>query len=302
LSDFPRREISEIIEIASRETDVVSVFVEGKFDKGLLEKYLKCKGLDQIISVYAIDTIDVPNELVASAGLNLKSNKSRVVTLSIEVSGSEADVSSRAICVVDADCDRELGSLRKLAALRYTDFTCMEMYGLDRHVLADICKFSWNLSDTNIAEVTQLMDAVLPTLFALRCCNEELGLSGNMPAITSGFGKKKGNRQPDFMPEKYVDLFIQQNRLIPRRQEILELFTTRFGKLSADIRNKAHGHDTVKLFYLYLNREKVLNLTDEEIEKVGNRIFLSGIDFNQLDAFELFRNIFVPVPITVAQA
>ncbi len=293
MSNFPRREISEILEIANREPDVVSVFVEGKFDKDLLEKYLRVKGLDQIVSVYTIDTIDVPNQLLSENRLTIKSNKSRVVGLSIEVSKSSADTAMRTPCIVDADCDRELGELRNEAALRYTDFTCMEMYGFDSAILTEICKFSLNINDAKIVELVRLMDEVLPTLFAVRCCNEELGLSGVMPAIASGFGKKKGGAAPTFSSEKYLNLFISQNKFSEDKQRILELFASKSQSLSSDIRNKAHGHDAVRLFYLYLGREKILSLSDDEIEKVGNRILLSGIDFSKLDLYPLFGGLLV---------
>lgn len=297
---FPRREISEIIEIASREAGIVSLFVEGNFDRDIFEKYVREKGLDQFFSVYPIDTIDVPDQILAELGFGLSSNKARVMALASAVSRASQDVISRVFCVVDADCDRVLGKLENIPALRYTDFTCMEMYAFSENILSDICEFSFNLEKKEILAICELMDAVLPTMFALRCCNEELDLNATMPMITSGFEKKRNNRNPEFVQDKYVRLFVEQNKIIPRMKEVLDLFKLRFDKLDKDIRHKSHGHDAIKILFHYLNQRGIASLKSDQIDLIGNRILIGGMSINRLDNFKLFENLKIMAKLSMS--
>lgn len=290
MTNFPRREIAEIVEIAKREPSVRSVFVEGSFDKDTIERYLFSKRLDAFTSVYSIDTIYVPDELVAKLGMNPHSNKSRVVALANEVSAACGPHASGIFCIVDADCDRELGNVREIDALCYTDFTCMEMYGFGTPELCDVFKYHFGLSFNDVREFEELMHEILPTLFALRCCNEDLNLNSTMPAISSGF-EKRGNKKLKFDSEKYVRLFIEQGGFQKRRSEIETKFKERSDGLSGEIRNKAHGHDAVRLFYIFASRVAALTLREADIDSIGNRLLLGGLDFARLDGYGLFSKL-----------
>lgn len=292
MSPFPRREIEEIIEIVVREPKLQSVFVEGKFDKDVLEKYLRTVGLDKVANVYSIDSICVPDELIKAYGLNSKSNKARVIALANQISKACSPTDApRALCVADADCDRELGAMLSVTALSYTDHTCMEMYGFDIAALTETFKFSLGLLENDVRVFLDFMNEVLPTLFALRCCNEQLHLNATMPDLRSGFGKKKARKGTKFDAPKYVDLFIMQNGLNSRRAEIKALYSSRMSNLGKDIRDKAHGHDAVRLFYLYTQRTNTLNISDAEIDDVGNRLFLSALNFETLEKSNLFSKV-----------
>ena len=292
MSNFPRREISEVIEIANREPSIQSIFVEGKLDKDFFEKYIEAKGLSHITNIYCIDTIEIPDSILTEKKLNFGSNKSRTIALANEVSEKCGSFATNALCIVDADCDRELGKLHDLPALCYTDFTCLEMYGLDEAILSSLFKFSLGVDQANVLEFRKLMEDILPTLFSLRCCNDELSLNSSIPEISSGFERKKGNKFPSFSSEKFLSVFIQNNKLNLIKQEITEKFTNRLKNLCIDIRDKSHGHDAIKLLFIYLNRIGILHLNSEEIEKIGNRIILGSINLNELDVHKMFSEIF----------
>jgi len=191
MSIIPRREIEEILEIMIREPSLRSVFVEGKFDKDLLERHFEINDIATSTSVYCIDTVEIPNDLVSSLKLPLESNKYRVIALANQISLSEEKSPGRAVCIVDADCDRVLENISSYPTLLYTDFTSMEMYCLGNSELAGIFKFSMNMEVEHAEKFLDFAHSILPAIFCIRCIVEELSLKipSGFPDLSVGFIK-----------------------------------------------------------------------------------------------------------------
>jgi hypothetical protein len=101
MTDDTRRQIVDLLARHELEPELDDVYVEGNFDKEILERIFSKRGIENRV-VYEIDTIEVPPSLVASHKLS-DGNKQRVIALARELSVIEGDCSYR--CLVDRDLD-----------------------------------------------------------------------------------------------------------------------------------------------------------------------------------------------------
>lgn len=288
MSLFPRREIAEILEIMEREKEIYSIFVEGDIDKDISDIYLEAKGIGEKISVYSIDTVDVPNEILEKYGLGFGSNKHRVVALALEISMA-GDAEDRAFCVVDADCDRVLSSIVDTPALTYTDFTCLEMYALSQNNLSRFLRLSCNLDNGDFISFLEMAGVILPALFIMRCCSQKLELNLRFPAASAGFRDSKDPRS--FVFDKYFTAALHANGMHARRQELLAECENIERSLDPDIRHKSQGHDALALLFYYLKKKNSLKLNEGEIQQYGPRLLWQALSLNEIDEHNLFKKI-----------
>lgn len=79
-----KRTLDEILAIYAFEPGLKDIFLEGRADKNFIEWYLRANGVRDV-SVYPIDLIDIPNEIITKHGFTPKSNRSRVLALACEL-------------------------------------------------------------------------------------------------------------------------------------------------------------------------------------------------------------------------
>lgn len=124
--ELPRPTIEELISRYTLEPTLDDVFVEGAFDKNILDVRARMQA-DRRITVYEIDSVDVPPEVLAKHGLT-DGNKQRVIALGHELALETGDCRYR--CIVDKDLDEWLDRIRNVDRLSYTEYCDVEGYYL----------------------------------------------------------------------------------------------------------------------------------------------------------------------------
>jgi hypothetical protein len=290
MANLPRQEIQELLTKYELHPELIDVYVEGDFDKDLIDGFLDATNLRVMVSVHAIDGIEVPDHLVAGLGLTAGSNKHRLIALASALAQLPAAVRGVS-CVIDADLDRVCESLATQERLRYTDYTCMEMYGLNTDVVRRFVTFVCNLSDKHANDFMALAAAILPVQFAARAAVALLDLGASVPDASAGFRRKRD--YTSFDTDIYFEQFIQAGRLAGRRDETRVLFDDIRGRLAEDLRHKAHGHDFIALLFSFSWAHDALKLHSktEDVLRFGARLLCSGVDFASLASESLFAAI-----------
>ena len=294
MAQIPRQSIDELIAKYELHPTLFDVYVEGDFDRDFIFQYLDATGRRADVSVYAIDAIEVPAEMVTAAGLGAGSNKSRVLALARILAARLQYRPKNIVCIADADLDRLFGSLRVWDLVTHTDFTCMEMYVLTEQSLRKFLHFTCKLSEAAATEFVALASRILPTQFCMRAVVEALGLGVPTPALGAGLTSKRD--LSTFSDDRYLESFLQTNGLTKRRDEIETLLGDLHGRLDKDLRHKANGHDFVDLLFEFswLRGGVRLHSKERDVTQFGARLVASGLDFQELSSRPLFSKLHPP--------
>lgn len=292
MKGIPRQELDELITKYILHPSIFDIFVEGDFDRDFLNQYIERRSNLPSVSVFSINTVDIPDEKLAELNLGLGSNKNRVVALATLIEERlQNNMSSNVLCIVDADFDRILNQIMNKKHLMYTDFTCMEMYFCNSSTLKKFLTFTCRLKESLYDDFIKIASIILPIQFATRIANENLKLNTSIPKYSRGL-KIKGDFH-NFDRTKYWDAFISDGNLNLRRANILVELEARSNSLPKDLRHKAHGHDFVELLFEYSWKNGGIKLhnKDEEVLKFGGRLLATAQAVDSLAPEILFSRI-----------
>lgn len=291
MTDIPRQELEELVSKYTLHPSIFDMFVEGDFDRDFLNQYIECRSASSNVSVFSINTIDIPDRKLTELKLGLGSNKNRVVALATLIEERLNNMPSNVFCIVDADFDRILNKTMNKKHLMYTDFTCMEMYFCNSPTLKKFLTFTCKLKESLYDEFIKIASIILPIQFATRIANENLKVNTPIPGYSRGL-KIKGNFN-SFDRTKYLDAFISDGNLKPKKAAIFIEQETVSNLLPKDLRHKANGHDFVELLfdYIWKNGGVKLHNKDEEVLKFGGRLLATAQSINNLSPESLFLRI-----------
>jgi hypothetical protein len=267
------------------------IFVEGEFDQDFIDQFVGKLGKETEIAVFPINTVNIPDDTLIDLGLPVGSEKSRVTALAILLEQNFGNRPSNIVCLVDADHDRILQKVRNEFNIRYTDFTCMEMYLLDLTTLKKFFTFTCNMDALRVADFMRLASLILPCQFVARAVVEKMGLSIAILYFKSGL-KKKG-KFDSFDQNKYFDCFLSNAVCRSRREEIIQEITRLMSLLDSNLKHKSHGHDFIDLMFEYLWSEGGVKLHNkgDEVQKFGGRLIATAVDFERLSKETFFSQI-----------
>ena len=114
-----KRELNEVIAIYTFEKDLVNIYVEGSTDKLIIDNYFEYVKSDKYVT--EINDIDFSKEQGNFPGLDLKSNKNKLIALSILLTNNKID--SKIKCIIDRDFDGILTPVQKDLHILYTDYS-----------------------------------------------------------------------------------------------------------------------------------------------------------------------------------
>ncbi|MBU1633336.1 hypothetical protein KJ762_02365, partial [bacterium] len=97
-----RRTLEEIHALYQVEPELRDLYVEGSSDKCFFDWYIESTG-EANVTVYPIELIDIPDEILQKHSLPSGSNKARLIALSYEVASSPA--AAGVMCIADRDYD-----------------------------------------------------------------------------------------------------------------------------------------------------------------------------------------------------
>ncbi|WP_312409250.1 DUF4435 domain-containing protein [Comamonas sp.] len=296
MSRIPGIEISELCAKYEYHPSLIDFYVEGEFDRDLLNYFFGDQGHSSQVSVIAIDQVEITDEILVSKGLPTGSNKSRLIALALEFNQRLSNQSKKNVsCIVDTDHDEFLRVKVQAKHLFYTDYTCMEMYCLNDQTLKKFLLFACNLHDKHFNEFNKLANIVLPVLFCIRIINQVLSLNSIFPSIKKGLKNKRDLLS--FDANVYIDAFIQTNNLHSQKALIKREYAAHFANMPLDIRFKSNGHDFVHCVFEYVedsNGPKLHNKS-ESVDVFGGRLLANSLEVSRLFNEKLFSQLLAPL-------
>jgi hypothetical protein len=268
MTDETRRTIVELIARYDLVPDLQYVYVEGKYDKELLESAFS-GGSRHKRAVYAIDSINVPSDVLTKHGLT-SGNKQRVIALAEELSAINHE-SCAYRCVVDKDTDHWLDAMRSVKRLIWTQFNEMMLSLADKdtieHILVGLCRVQVNSFDV----LFDSMSRILSCLYAMRLADKILETSLKWIQFY-----KLLSRDGDaivFEYKEYVERLLNKNAKSAIKSEFTSEVTNFMKKFEGDYRNSARDHDLVDVMvWVVVNYG---GLGDMASATVLERIFLA---------------------------
>lgn len=243
MTDEARRTIAELCCRYEFEPDIVDVIVEGQFDVDVLSRCIDSDHINKP-TIYHIDTVDVPNELLTKYGLS-DGNKQRVIALAKEMNLNAALDNSSYLCFVDKDLDEWLGEILSVKKLCWTKYTSLELYFYSAAFLEEIllvmakCKIKdWSSFNASFIEV-------LKNIFACRLVSKYLDL--NVRFVSYDKYIKRENDILSFDSGSFIKNSLMNNSLANRCGDFISSHSDWCNRMNGLEKAFIHGHDFVDL-------------------------------------------------------
>ena len=218
------------------EPDLFDVFVEGVFDKAVLQEVQKIKQTGH--AFYEIDTVDVPAGILIKYGLT-SGNKQRLMALAHEFSLPGA--LRKQICIVDKDLDHWFVAIENTAILRWTKYCSIDLHflvsDLVKDVLITVGKSKINDFDALYVSLTE----TLRCLFALRLADRQCSMM--MKWVAKDRYLTRDGDVIRFDLDRYTNALLNKNGFVSRRKEFSDAVFSWLNRLNGDVRQYSRGHD-----------------------------------------------------------
>lgn len=178
---LPRRKIDEIIVRYKLEPTLDDVYVEGSFDKRILDKAFK--ELSIVRPVYEIDTVDISDEMIAKYGLT-RGNKQEVLALCYELSLPDTFAVT---FFVDRDGDEYLGRMSETSGVVYSTHCDLEGAFFSSDIVHELVCDAGGVKCDAWPEMYSSIEQAVKSIFALRLALHESGFT--VPNIQRSLSK-----------------------------------------------------------------------------------------------------------------
>lgn len=242
MSAIIRRTINELAARYYLEPELADVYVEGVYDRDLLTAALHEKQR-RVVSIYSIDTVDVPVSILASHCLS-SGNKQRVIALSKELKRM-LDGEYGYVCLVDRDFDHWLGEVKNTRNLRWSKFASLDLHLFREDILYDLICVGCRAKIDNFQVYLRSLNEVLSELYLLRLADKCLEWS--MRWITPARCLHLEDGKIIFDSEDYILKLLNKNGRSHFRDEFYQLLDLWRAKLQGEIRLRIRGHDLVNI-------------------------------------------------------
>lgn len=261
------------------------IFVEGDSDVCLINLFLS--GTQDIeTKVFPIECVEIPKEYLIENKLE-NNNRGRVIALSQLLKESEHCNENNILTIVDRDLDTIRKKDFESSILKYTDFTCMEMYAFNKEALDKFVKLTYSSFPINSLEVLNNVGDILQEVFLGRVANAHLGW--NMSSYDFlNLCEIKADKTILFNKEEYINRYLNKNRKIVNREEFINSIEKYRKLIDTDIRYQIHGHDFINIFIWYIEKIKNKKCGYDETS-IWKTLFLCSIDI--LSEYKLFEYI-----------
>lgn len=166
-----RRTLDELCLRYELEDKIKDIYVEGVYDKDIIEWYLKEVDVSDV-SVYEISSVDIPSIMLEKVNRN-DGNKARIVALANELE-IRIKKNSFVLCVADQDLDPFVDMKENRVFLAYTDYICMEAYFFERDTVDRMFSLFFGKKIENIDAIMGNIVDVVCSLFSVRIAKFKL--------------------------------------------------------------------------------------------------------------------------------
>ena len=260
-----KRTIKEVCAIHEMEPTLKDLFVEGSTDESFIKWYIGNSGAGSV-SVYPIDLIDVPDEIVLKHGLTAGSNRSRVLAVACELAEQRPQGLS-VLCLADRDFEDYCPSVRDNAYILFTDCNSLDLYAFTLHTMRKFAAVALGGLPMPAETLMDMLIATLRQIYTLRLANELLGWGMRWISFTRYISFQQGALT--FRKEELIRTYLQNNTRWADRGIFENKVQEAERLLDQDPRRTIRGHDFGDLF-LWLIRKL------RSDRKYGNRETLEG--------------------------
>jgi len=276
-----KRTLNEILAIYAFEPGLKDVFLEGQADKNFIEWYLRANGVRDV-SVYPINLIDIPNEIITKHGFARKSNRSRVLALACELMEHYPD-GLPVLCLADRDYEDYRPSVRANSYLVFTDCNSLDLYAFTQATIDKFTTIALGGLPVSVAGLMDHLDSILRRVYSLRLANELLGWGMEWIAFTKYVKVRKGNIS--FDEDRFVRAYLLKNNRWEDRHRLKDKIKEVEKLLSQDQGRRIRGHDLSDLLLLVIRNMR-------KDRKFGNSETLEGSLMASLECRDLERSPF----------
>jgi hypothetical protein len=243
---MPQRLIKELVALYRLEPTVRDVFVEGSTDRSIVAWFLQKQGR-ATVAVREIDSVEVPAEVLARYRLS-GGNRSKVIALGKELCDTLGEATLQATAIIDSDFDRLLNADHQCSLILSTDYTCMEMYFLDREILSKYFRVTLQRDAFDADATLAQYRRTLREVFLVRAANDALGLRLSIIDFDKYLTRTGGELKLD--RDKYITNVLTSSGAYRHRQALLEKIEELRNQLSEDVRQSANGHDFISMLWV----------------------------------------------------
>ena len=260
-----KRILEEICSIYSLEPQLKDIFVEGRSDKYFVEWYLQDSNVDDV-SVYSIDLIDIPDEILAEHNLTKGSKRSYVLALSCTLAArfpSELNV----LCLADRDFEDYRTTVKINRYLLFTDCNSLDLYPFSLNTMHKFTMVALGGFPVSAETLMDMLDNILRRLYLLRLANELLGWGMEWVPFTRYIIVR--GCSVSFNENRFTQAYLHKNRRWAYRDEFDQQVREAERLLSSERGRRVRGHDFSELLLSVIR-------TMKRDRKYGNRETLEG--------------------------
>lgn len=239
-----RKQIQELVTRYKLHPDFRDVYVEGSWDKNLIEWVVKRSGVKDVV-VYDIDTVHITPDMLSRHGFRKGQDgkKERVICLAYELQGRITG--EQITCIADKDYDLLLERNHSSPLLLTTDFSCHEMYFMNEEVLGKF--FDVVIGNVPVApkKVLENLLGILQELHLLRAAN--LGLGWGLQWIAPGKSCEISGHDLRFRQEEFIDKYLGKGARLGERDAFISECGRLRGKLTGNPLNHVSKDDLFAL-------------------------------------------------------
>jgi len=287
MSKIERRGIAELVAMYELEPQLRDVYVEGTFDKALVE-WMLYESHVRMAVVREIDSIDVPPVLPQKYGYQAN-NRGRVMTLARELESALDEKTSSATCLMDADFDLVLGKKHAWRMLLSTDYSSMELYFFNVHTMAKFLTLVIQGFPKSAEKAISEIQAALTDIFAIRLALYNRGWA--IPMISFERCCELSEDGVQFDSTECINRLLNAGNHFAHRAEFLREFAECRKTLTGDPRRHIHGHDFLSLLSWYIRQHK----SQAPPEPVVARSILACADSSTLRNEAMFSQLLARV-------
>ena len=278
-----RRTLDEVNALYDLEPEVCDVYVEGNSDKCFVDWYLRKKGYRNV-TVYPIEVIEIPEDVVTRNHLPTGSNRSRVIALSHELTKQHA-TKKRVMCIIDRDSDELAGGASVNPYLFTTDGNSLELYALAPEVIEKFLLVALAGFPIAADSLVRKLIEILERVYVIRQANEKMRLGMEWISL-SGYIHFAGN-QASFRELEFVRAYLQKNNQWQQREAFeAALESTRLA-LSGQATRRVRGHDLSELLHVIVRKFRKDRAFANPTALEG--CLMASIESRDLESYPLFQ-------------
>lgn len=237
MKDLPRRRLDEVIARYKLEPTLDDIYVEGSFDKKILDKAFSELNIHR--PVYEIDTVDISDETLNKHGLS-RGEKQELIALCSELDlGKE----SRVVCLVDRDMDNYTGTIISKPGLVYTFYSDLEGVFLSKDTVRELFCDAGGVACNDWEQTFTSLEEAVKAIFALRLALKESDHTAALPPLSKSLTKVGETVVVDMS-----NMVIRANCHLLSQEDLKARVDHNYTKIAhVEARHAGRGHDYIEI-------------------------------------------------------